>query len=218
MKKALWILLFCLGTTLVNAQEEQNSASDETAVVKKDKNSIRPEGAIVAAIGSAVANGDLPEAKFDVNFQVGYKRSIGTGLNLSLTYNKFNIVFDDIYNEGFMSFDLDLEYMLFPDKEFTPYIYAGPGLHAANGFENSELKFQLGLGVEFLVSENVGLKFYADSNFLSSDDKLDALEFGDANDAYYKMGIGLNIYLPDSKKKIKDDEPSFIKSNKLDEL
>ncbi|MBT8304908.1 MAG: porin family protein [Bacteroidia bacterium] len=217
MKKTLLILLGCIGSFMVNAQEMETTNPEQDTAVERKKDVLRPANAIIAAVGSAVANGDLPDAKFDLNFQIGYKRSIGNGFNLNLTYNKFNIVFDNIYNEGFMSWDLDLEYMLFPDKEFTPYIYAGPGLNAANGIENTELKFQLGLGVEIMVSDNVGLKFYADHNFLSSDDVLDAREFGDSKDTFYKIGLGANFYIPDGKRKIKDDEPSFIKSNKLDD-
>jgi len=201
----------------VSAQNPELTSDEPILVAKESKKAARPNNAIIASIGSSVANGDLPEAKLDLNIQIGYKRSLGAGFNINLTYNKFNIVFEDVYNEGFMSIDLDLEFLFFIDKAFTPFLYAGPGILAANGFENSEFKFQLGLGIEYLVSESVGLRLYADRNFLSSD-TLDGLEAGASNDAFYKIGFGANFYFPKNGRKVKRGEPSFIKDNKLDEL
>lgn len=214
MQKIILTILFFTGTLFMSGQD---MGSTDSEISSQKKNVVRPDNAITAALGMAVANGDLPEAKFDLNMQIGYKRLLGSGWNLGLTYNKFNIVFGDIYNEGFMSFDLDLEYMFFPEKSFTPYIYVGPGFHAANGFEDSEVKFQFGIGMEVMVSDNVGLKLYGDRNFLGSD-ILDGLEAGSGNDAYYKLGFGANFYFPRNAKKIKDKGPTFIKKNKLDDF
>lgn len=216
MRKFILIIFFFSGPLIATAQNPESTSDDLKAVVKKSIKVERPMNAIIASVGSAVANGDLPEAKFDLNFQIGYKRSIATGLNLNVTYNKFNIVFEDVYYEGFMSFDLDLEYLLFEDKEFTPFVYAGPGILAANGIVDSELKFQLGLGIEYLVSESVGLRLYADRNFLSND-TLDGVETGGSNDSFYKIGFGANFYFPQNTRRVRKGERSFIKENKLDE-
>ncbi len=214
MQKIILTIFFSMVTLYVNGQD-MGSVDDQTSSQKN--NVIRPNNAVTAALGTAVANGDLPEAKFDLNMQIGYKRLLGSGWNLGFTYNKYNVVFGDVYNEGFMSFDLDLEYMFFPRKEFTPYIYAGPGLNAANGIENSEVKFQFGIGIEVMVSDNIGLKLYGDRNFLGSD-ILDGIEAGAGNDAYYKLGFGANFYFPNNSKKIKKGEPTFIKKNELDDF
>ena len=203
-----------MGTLFVNGQEAESATKNQDAVNKKIT---RPDNAVTVALGSAISNGDLPDAKFDLNMQLGYVRSLGSGFNIGLTYNKFNIVFQDIYNEGFMSIDLDLQYLFFPDKEFTPYVYAGPGLNAANGFKNSETKFQFGIGVEVMVSDSVGLKLYGDRNFLGND-VLDGLEAGGGNDSYYKIGFGANFYFPMGTKKVEDKGPTFIKKNKLDDF
>ncbi len=218
MRKLVLIIFFFSGSLIVTAQNSKSTSDEQKVVAKKSNIVERPMNAIIGSVGTSVANGDLPEPKFDLNFQIGYKRSIAAGFNVNLTYNKFNIVFKDVYNEGFMSIDLDLEYLFFKDKKFTPFLYAGPGVLAANGFENAEFKFQLGLGIEYLVSESVGLRFYADRNFLSSDDTIDGLKAGAGSDAFYKIGIGANFYFPRNVRKVKDGEPSFIKDNKLDDF
>lgn len=217
MQKLILIVFFFIGTLFTNGQDSQPTVNNEVSDGKEPSTIVRPKNAIIAALGGAVANGDLPDAKFDLNMQIGYKRSLGSGFNLNLTYNKFNIVFQDVYNEGFMSFDLDLEYMFFPEKAFTPYLYAGPGLHAANGFENSDIKFQFGLGMEVMVSDAVGFKLYADRNFLGND-TLDGFEAGAGNDSFYKVGFGANFYFPRNSKRVKKGEPTFIKKNKLDDF
>ncbi len=218
MHKPIFIVFLFIYALSINAQSVTPPQTEQNTNIEKDKNVLRPNNAITAAVGSAVANGDLSEAKFDLNFQIGYKRYLSPNFNIGISYSKFNIVFGDIYNEGFMSFDLDFEYVLFPYKEFSPYLYVGPGFNAANYFEASGFKFQTGVGLEYLVSDNLGLKLYADRSFLS-DDILDGVEAGAGNDAYYKIGFGVNFYFPlNSKRKIKDGDPSFIKQNKLDDF
>lgn len=215
MRNIVLTLFFLSVSFLVSAQEPEPASDELKETFDKSEKIERPMNAIIASAGSSVANGDLPDAIFELNLQIGYKRAIATGFNLNLTYNKFNIAFKDVYNEGFMSIDLDLEYLFMEDKVFTPFVYAGPGLLAANGFENSEFKFQLGLGIEYLVSDSIGLRLYADRNFMSSD-TLEGIEAGAGNDAFYKLGIGANFYFPKNVNRVKRGEPSFIRNNELD--
>jgi len=216
--KSICIVLLCLCALTINGQNDASALAKNTVNAKKSKTVLRPYNVFTAAIGSAIANGDLPEAQFDLNFQIGFKRFLSPSFNIGLSYSKFNIVFEDIYNEGFMSFDLDFEYVVLPERKFSPYIYIGPGFNAANGLEDLGFKFQAGVGVEYLVSENLGLKLYGDRSFLSND-ILDGLEAGRGNDSYYKMGFGVNFYLnSNARKKVNEDEPSFIKQNKLDDF
>ena len=72
----------------------------------------RGTNAIDVAIGMSIINGDIPNPEFGIYFKIGYKRHLTEHLNLYLTYNKYNVSFKDVSNECFMSFDLNLEYLL----------------------------------------------------------------------------------------------------------
>jgi curli production assembly/transport component CsgG len=168
------------------------------------------------AFGTAVPNGDFSDPMFEVYMRIGYKRYIIPHLNINFSYNKFNIAYKDTFNNGFMSFDVNIEGTVFPDKKFTPYIYAGAGLNAANYFEQSEAKTQVGLGLEYIISDKIGVKLFSDYNMLFSDE-LDGRIYGDSNDVYWRMALGLNFYFGDTKKKTKIDEndPTIINSNPI---
>lgn len=208
--KYVIVILFFL-TMVFNSHAQNDSLSDRPM---KEYAINRPANILSLGVGTSVANADLPEAKFDLNILIGYKRRLSPSFLLAVEYNKFNIVFDDNFNEGFMSFDFNLEYHFTPKNKFTPYILVGPGLNAANGFEDSGFKFQAGLGIELMVSNGLGLKLQADRSFLS-EDLLEGIEFGATNDSYYRITFGTNIYFPLSDRpRVKDDE-SFIKANQI---
>lgn len=177
---------------------------------------LRGTNAIDAAAGGVLANADLPDPSLDLAFRIGYKRFVIPSLSVGVTYNKFNIAFDNGFNQGFMSFDLNLEYTVLPHNRFSPFIFAGGGYNAANYFDQTSAKYQGGGGLEFIVTDKVGIKIMADYNGLLSDD-LDGLELGDGNDAYWRFMIGTNIYFGGGTSKQKHDRksPTIINSNPI---
>ena len=56
-----------------------------------------------------------------------------------------------------------------------------------------KLKFQAGLGAEYLLSSRFGIKAYVDYNHVFSDD-LDGLVAGKREDQYYEFGAGIHFY------------------------
>ncbi len=178
--------------------------------------SVRGANAITLGLGSAVMNGDLTDPLFEISFHAGYKRFINPYLNINFTYHKFNLAYKDQFNEGFMSFDLNLEFSAFPYRSFSPFIYAGGGYHAANYFESTLTKIQGGAGIEYLVLPKLGLKLYADYNHVF-DDELDGRVFGDSDDIYWRMGLGVNLYFGQFSKKShnRKGDPTVIDSNPI---
>lgn len=198
-----------------------NIASAQISVdSQKDKNTafyeLRGNNAIDIGVGSSVINGDFVNPKFEIYFHVGYKRYFFPHFNINVSYNKFNLAYTDIYNEGFMSFDLNLESTLLPHNRISPFIFAGGGYNASNYFEQTAIKFQGGGGIEYIVTEGFGLKLYTDYNYVMSDE-LDGLIFGDSDDTYFRIGLGVNYYFGSGtkKSKIKKNEPTIINSNQL---
>ena len=97
----------------------------------------------------------------------------------------------------------------------SPFVYAGAGLNAANYFEQTNPKVQVGGGIEMLVMDNLGLKLFTDYNHVFTD-TLEGVEFGEADDVYWRIGFGINWYF--GKKlvnKVALEEPSVINSNPI---
>ncbi|WP_299106244.1 outer membrane beta-barrel protein [uncultured Winogradskyella sp.] len=160
----------------------------------------RGTNAIDIAAGSLQMEGDYPEYEYDIYFRIGYKRQLTSHLNANVTFNKYNVSIKDVSNEGFMSFDLNLEYLFSPYTKFSPFLFAGGGYNAANYFESTATKVQAGLGFELIVAPHIGLKLFGEYNYLFSDD-IDGLIEGDTDDALIRMGLGFNFYFGGKKKK-----------------
>ena len=175
----------------------------------------RANNVITASVGTAVINGDFPDPIFGFYGQIGYKRFINPFLNVNFTYNKFNLGFKDIANNGFMSFDINVEGLLMPNKPFSPFVFAGVGLNASNYFKQSDIKTQMGFGIEYIVTRRLGLKLFTDYNYVFSD-LVDGKEFGSSDDAFWRIGFGINYYFRDDKKKKESiSGPSIINSNPI---
>ena len=68
-----------------------------------------------------------------------------------------------------MSFDINVEGLLMPNKAFSPFVFAGAGLNASNYFKQSDIKTQMGFGLEYIVTESIGVKLFTDYNYVFSD-------------------------------------------------
>lgn len=209
-------MLMCMliGLFYINPKAQTNTDSSNTKKIAFYD--LRGSNVIDIGAGTSVINGDLVDPKFEIYFHVGYKRYIFPHLSVSVSYHKFNLAYIDVYNEGFMSFDLNLESTLFPHHAFSPFIFAGAGYNASNHFKQDAIKFQGGGGVEYILTEGFGLKLCTDYNYVLSDE-LDGLIAGASDDTYFRMGLGVNFYFGGPKKnlKIPEKQPSVINSNQI---
>ena len=210
--KVFVFIIFGIVQLNMTAQTFSKSSNSQ----KSEFYELRGNNVIDLGVGTSIINGDLVDPKFEVYFHVGYKRYIIPYLNINVGYNKFNLAYTDIYNEGFMSFDFNLESTLMPHHKFSPFVFAGGGYNASNSFEQTAFKFQGGGGVEYIVTEGLGLKLYTDYNYVMSDE-LDGLIAGSTDDTYFRIGFGVNYYFGGGKKKIRiqENEPSIINSNQI---
>uniref|UniRef100_UPI00404AB6A5 Curli production assembly/transport component CsgG n=1 Tax=Gelidibacter sp. TaxID=2018083 RepID=UPI00404AB6A5 len=197
------------------AQQDTLTSVDK-ALRNQEFYKYRGTNAVEMAAGTSVMNGDLSEPLFEISSRVGYKRIITPHLNISFSYNKFNLGYKEVLNEGFMSFDLNLESTLLPNDKFSPFIFAGGGYNAANYFEQTATKVQGGIGIEYIVMEKVGIKLFSDYNYVFSDE-LDGVVFGDSDDVYWRVLVGINFYFggDNKKEKILKGRPTIINSNPI---
>jgi curli production assembly/transport component CsgG len=93
---------------------------------------------------------------------------------------------------------LNVECILLPKDKLSPYVFGGGGLGMNKVFENLHAKLQYGLGLEYLVSDNIGLKIYGEHN-LNFSDNIDYIIRGSRDDYYFRFGFGATYYF--SKKK-----------------
>jgi hypothetical protein len=202
--------LFCNSLT---AQQVSQNIQHQNSKFETD---FRGKNAVSIAVGTAVLNGDFADPLFEIYTHIGYKRFLGSYVNVNFGYQKFNLAYKDDFNEGFMSFDMNLELYLFPHHTFTPFVFAGGGLNAANYFTRTDSKVQAGGGFEFLVTASVGIKLFAEYNYLFTDE-LDGKISGDADDAYWRAGFGMNFYFGrrGKHKKLKKNESTVINSNPI---
>lgn len=177
---------------------------------------LRGTNAFDVALGTSVINGDFVDPMFEIYSHFGYKRHLSPYLALDFGYHKFNLAYIDVYNEGFMSFDLNVELLLSPHKRFSPYLFAGAGYNASNHFKETATKVQGGIGLETIVSNNFALKLYTDYNYTSSD-TLDGIEAGESDDTYFRIAFGVNFYFGGAEKKAKilQDYSTEIEANSI---
>ena len=214
--KRIFLVSFILCLATNSFAQKQDSLSTKSLKSSRFGNEIRGKNALSLGVGTSIMNGDLANPMFEIYSHIGYKRFLGSSVALSFGYHKFNLAFEDVFNEGFMSFDLNLEWYFSPHITFTPFVFAGAGYHAANYFETSETKIQAGVGLEYLMTERMGLKLFADDNSMPSDD-VEGVIFGESDDAYWRVAIGLNIYFGRFLKsnRITSKTPTVINSNQL---
>lgn len=177
---------------------------------------VRGRNVISAALGTSIINGDYTEPLFEIYSHIGYKRFLGSYVNINFGYHKFNLANEDVFNEGFMSFDLNLELLIFPRNMFTPFLFGGGGYNASNFFTTTEPKVQGGGGLELLIAESVGIKLLAEYNYLFTDE-IDGKVFGEADDVYWRMSFGVNFYFGkrSRRRRIDKNVPTVINSNPI---
>lgn len=189
--------------SLINDYELEKEEAISTKLYDRFLIERRGKSAVSSSIGFTSMNGDFASPEPEFNARIGYKHYINPYLNLNFTYNRFNLANEDVFNEGFMSFDLNLELNVLPHDKFTPYVFGGFGTNAFNDFDSIDPKLQIGLGFEYLVANNIGIILYGEHNYVFNDE-LDGLDIGKNDDMFYRVGAGINIYFTQPKNKFNE--------------
>lgn len=216
--KFKFISILCLFYISVCSYSQTDTSSNNQTSQFPNIDFYRYRGANVLDIGlgTSIMNGDFTHPILEIYSHVGYKRFIKPYLNINVGYNKFNLAYRNIFNNGYMSFDLNVETVIFPNNRFSPYAFAGAGVHASNYFKQVDSKLQGGLGIEYIVFENLGVKLFSDYNHVFSDE-VDGKIFGASDDIYWRIACGVNYYFGGKKQleKLLKRYPSVIKTNQL---
>jgi curli biogenesis system outer membrane secretion channel CsgG len=183
---------------LLKNYAKENEEADVTAIYGRKLEERRSKFAIEFSGGVTLIDGDYIDPLFRPMGRGALKYFISPGLNISASTNVFKLANKKQLDVGYLTYDLNVECILLPKDKLSPYVFGGGGLGMNKVFENLHAKLQYGLGLEYLVSDNIGLKIYGEHN-LNFSDNIDYIIRGSRDDYYFRFGFGATYYF--SKKK-----------------
>lgn len=179
--------------------KRETEVADNTALYGRNLQEKRSKFAIEISGGTSLIDGDYANPVLKPMARGALKYFITPAVNISASTNAVLLANKDLVDFGYITYDLNLELLLLPKDNFSPYVYGGGGYGMDKRFENTHSKIQFGAGVEYLVSNNIGIKLFGEYN-INFTDNLDHLEAGVRDDYYYKFGLGLTYYFSRNKK------------------
>lgn len=192
--------------------DNEKEVADATAIYGREKKDRRSKFSMEISGGAALIDGDYDSALMRPMGKGALKLRMMPWLFLSGSANVINLANKDRLDVGYITFDLNVEAILFPKEKLSPYVFGGPGFGANRLAENTHFKLQYGAGLEYLVSDNIGIKAFVEHN-INFSDNIDYIKSGVRDDYYYKFGFGLTYYFP--KKKEKTYDKYIIEENPL---
>ncbi|MFQ6599252.1 CsgG/HfaB family protein [Flavobacterium sp. C3NV] len=184
---------------LLKAYAEETKTADVTSLYGRELENRRSKFAIEISGGATLMDGDYQDPLLRPFGRGALKYFITPGFNISASTNVVNLANKNLLDVGYITYDLNLEWILLPKDRFTPYLYAGGGYATNRKFENAYGKIQYGLGLEYLISDKIGIKLFGEQN-INFSDNVDYIKAGTRDDYYYKFGLGLTYYFAKKKK------------------
>lgn len=186
------------GDTVVNLLKKEylkeKHEADNTLLFNRKQEIRRAKSSVSVLGGASIISGDYSEPVtkfgFDLKYRYFFKNprfSIGT------SFGRFELENKKSFKNTFITSSVLLEYNFMPYDRFTPYAYVGLGSVLEKNLDNHAFKFQYGLGLEYLVTNKIGLTLYGENNQLNSDN-LDGLVRGKRSDFIWRIGAGINFY------------------------
>ncbi|QXP63009.1 CsgG/HfaB family protein [Polaribacter sp. HaHaR_3_91] len=176
-----------------NYKKEQEEAK-LTELFNRKKEHRRGKIGVGLVGGVSKIVGDYSDAEFGfgadmlLKFMLNKSRfAFSIGLGSSTLSNK-NIFEKRIYDSN-----VNFEYYLLPYDKITPYAYIGVGSISTKNLSDNYFKYQYGIGLEYFVTDKLGLILRGEQNIISTDN-LDLLVRGEKNDKIWNVRAGINFY------------------------
>lgn len=155
---------------------------------------------------SLLYQGDYPNPRFRSGVEAGITAVFSSGISFHLGFGKSSLATDQIFDRKVTYFDGSVRLRLLPTDRFSPFLFAGGGLMMPEGempssniATNTLLKVNAGLGLEYFLTDYLGLELALDNNYLMNDG-LDGAVNGKYNDYFYRTRLGIKYYLSRNKK------------------
>ena len=145
--------------------------------------------------GGNIMNGDYSGSDVKPNAMLAYKLEFNNPkFNINLVGGAIQIDNRNPEIQDYaLSYDLNLEYVLLPYENISPYVYGGGGAISDKDFKAFYPKAQFGLGLEYLPTNRIGLRLYGEQN-ITFTDELDGLIQGVRDDYFWRFGFAVNFY------------------------
>lgn len=155
--------------------------------------------------GASLIDGDYADQQLGFMGRLGLKYKLNDFFSVEGAATVSQLDNGMQFSSKIAALDLNAHLNILPKDDFAPFIYAGTGMltsleNTGEVKKNTYVKFQYGAGLEYFVSNSLGVKVFAEHN-ITFTDYLDKVVSGKRDDFYLNFGVGLNYYFKSSKKK-----------------
>ncbi len=205
---------------LIASYKAEKDEAQNTALYERYFKERRGKKSVFIKGGTALISGDYNNPELSYSIRAGGRYYFNPFLNVNASINKFELNNQNAFSEGFNAFDLNAEITLLPFEKLSPFFFAGMGNVNSDDFDRTFFKFQYGGGLEYLISDNIGVSLNATHNIMLGD-KLDNIAQGKRDDQYFNFSCGLNWYFDNpikmNKKARKKEQDKNTELKKLRE-
>lgn len=180
-------------TSFLDSYDNEKEEADLALLYGRDRNEKRGKFGIEGTGGATFMSGDYPSPVAKPMVRGAVKYFFTPNLNLSASANVFKLGNKNKLDVGYASLDFNLEFLVLPYDVFTPYLFVGSGTSFNSAYSNVSSKLQYGAGLEYLITNNFGLKVYGEHN-LNFSDNIDYVINGIRDDYYWRFGLGMTYY------------------------
>ena len=185
---------------LLDKYNKENEVADNSKMYGRVLESRRNKFGIEIGGGTTLMDGDYSNPLARPFARGALKYALSQSFSISASTNVLKLANKNSLDAGYVTLDLNLEWLLLPKDNLSPFFYAGGGYGFNKNFENNHSKVQFGGGLEYLIGSNVGLKLFGEYN-INFSDNIDYIVTGKRDDYYYKFGLGITYYLGKKKNK-----------------
>lgn len=200
IKDSLWTPADeALGEALIQKYDEEKEEAELTELYNRKLLDRGTPGYFGINLGGSILSGDYSESSPGFYGEAEYNLQLTPAFSLNAGGSFFELSNGGSFKEQFVGIDLNAQFRILPKDEISPYIYGGPGYifslasEAPDGVPSSFMKLQYGAGIEYLISENIGLKLFGEHH-LTFSDEVDHTIHGKREDFYFSFGAGVNFY------------------------
>lgn len=156
--------------------------------------------------GARIYNGDYANSESHAEGDLSLGLRLSPSFYATLSGSIVNLSAAGAFNNTFANLDLKGVYNLMPSYSVTPYVTFGAGVLMREASKHVSLGYPLslpqkafgtvtwGLGVEYLLDDNVGFSFELDNHYALSDE-VDGMINGKYFDYMWSGRFGINVYL-----------------------
>ena len=186
--------------TFISEYNQEKEDAELTGLYNRKYISRNYKSSIGMSLGGSLISGDYSNEEIAPMIKIDYSAKLNNSFFLNFAGSAFELSNGERFSDTYAGVDLNAGFLVLPNDNLTPYIYGGGGYvfnlgsDIPEGIDKSYFKTQYGVGLEYLLSQKISLKAYAEHNLSFSDD-LDYIDQGKRKDHYFNFGIGLNFNL-----------------------